>query len=106
MDEMQDGTVVTIAMGLPQAMILGTALGLFISTSTDDVEDNPCETPEDEEYMLESLSTKMVAMEMFASLSRVMRVPESEISMMLERLADGVRLGEMDEDEGAGDESG
>lgn len=97
-----EGPVVHIAMGLPQAMILGTALGLLIATAAEDVEDNPCETAEDEDAMLEILSTKMAAMEMFAGLSRSMRVPDAEIAVMLERLADGIRMGEvyeMDEEE-------
>lgn len=98
MDE-DSGPVIQIAMGLPQAMILGTALSLFITVSTEENEDNPCDTEDDTDAFMEILSTKMLAMEMFASLSRVMRVPDAEISKMLEALADGVRLGDMGKDE-------
>ena len=93
MDEME-GPVVQIAMGLPQAILLGTALGLFIVQTVEETNENPLATEEDQEDYMDTLASKMIAMEMFAGLSRTLEVPEDEISAMMDRLSDGVRLGD------------
>lgn len=92
--EHDEGPIVQIAMGIPQAILLGTALGLFITTAVKDAEENPCANDEDAEDLMDTLSSKMIAMEMFAGLSRALRVPDAEIAAMLGRLEVGIMLGD------------
>lgn len=89
MDENENMPILHVSMGMPEVTMIGTALSLVITTATADVADNPCETEEDVADLLVTLESKMHAMEMFATLSRAMGVPQEGIQMMLDKLADG-----------------
>ena len=91
--------MVQIFMGLEEATIMGTALGLFISTSVIETDGNECKSLEDENEMFDTLSSKMVAVEMFTSLSRLLSVPDKEIELMLDRMDNGKFMVEDEEDE-------
>jgi len=97
MDENDNTPILHVAMGMPEVTMLGTALSLVITTAAADVADNPCETEEDVADLLVTLESKMHAMEMFATLSRAMGVPEEGIQMMLDKLADGFVADEEEE---------
>jgi hypothetical protein len=98
MDENENMPILHVSMGMPEVTMIGTALSLVITTAALETAENPCATEEDVADLLVTLESKMHAMEMFATLSRAMGVPEEGIQMMLDKLAEGDLYGDTDEE--------
>lgn len=99
MDENDNTPILHVSMGMPEVTMIGTALSLVITTAVVEAANNPCATEEDVADLLVTLESKMHAMEMFATLSRAMGVPEEGIQMMLDKLAEGDLYGDAADEE-------
>lgn len=80
-----DAPSLHFVMGVEEATIVGTAIGLLIAHIDQDI-DNADGSNTDE--MIEMLSTKLLATNMFTHLWETMGVPRDELERLLDKMGE------------------
>lgn len=80
---MNDAPTVHVVMGMEEATVIATGLGLLLAHLDHDIDS---ETGENIDAMFEMLSTKLLATNMFTSLWETMGVPRDDIEALLDRI--------------------